>query len=147
MIFELKYKSIRNLTKLMAEVTTYTTSLPKCTYYTYVPMHWKKKNIRGYNQSQLIAKNLAFQTNTKIISLLNKKNHTLSQKKTRSKEERTKNISNSFEYLQQSEYDKSQPILIIDDVLTTGSTLQACTNLLHENGWKHIHGFCFAQRN
>jgi ComF family protein len=100
-----------------------------------VPLHHKKEYERGYNQSEEIAKQLSKITNieysTKIIQ---RKKYTISQT-TLNKNERILNVSNAFTC---SDNIRNKTVLIIDDVITTGSTLKACAQCILKNGAKSV---------
>ena len=94
-----------------------------------VPIHPRKKRTRGYNQAQMIAEGLAKELNIAIDKeCLVRTNFNASQtKKTRN--ERVKDLAKSFALSSDSISNKH--ILLVDDVLTTGATLEACgTELL-----------------
>lgn len=90
-----------------------------------VPLHPKKLKKRGYNQSVSICRGLAesLQKPVSADHLMRVKN-TVSQT-TMNKEQRLSNISGAFS-LQNSEELKGKHILLVDDVLTTGATLESC---------------------
>lgn len=103
---------------------------------TCVPFTKNRYQKRGYNQSQLLAKSLSEHFNIEFQPILlktkdNKAQHTLS------KSERKKNVEGVFEA--NPEYKVSdKTILLIDDILTTGSTLNECVNVLYANGAKTV---------
>ncbi len=96
-----------------------------------VPLHPKKERLRGYNQSDFIAKGineiLKIKVNKK--SLLRIENTDSQTRKKRFS--RWKNMMNSFA-LKDARRLKNKHILLIDDVVTTGSTLEACAQKLQE---------------
>lgn len=96
-----------------------------------VPIHRKKKSLRGYNQSELIARGLAHVLKKEVLThILIKTKH--SQSVTHSgREERRKLIENSMS-LRHPEKIQNKTILLVDDVLTTGITLETCALKLHE---------------
>lgn len=96
-----------------------------------VPIHPNKERKRGYNQSALLCQGIAQITNTdKQENLLIRKRISDSQtKKTRS--ERWENVAEEFE-LNALKYTNKKHILLIDDVMTTGATLEACALVLQQ---------------
>jgi len=89
-----------------------------------IPLHPKKEATRGYNQSLLIAEGLSEILKIPVAtSILLRPRHTESQtKKTRT--ERLKNMENAFQLSGGGKL-KNKHILLVDDVLTTGATLEA----------------------
>lgn len=97
-----------------------------------VPLHPKKTALRGYNQSELIAEGISVvlnvPINTKTIRRI-KNTETQTQK---NKTERWENIKDAFELIDEKAiYNKH--ILLVDDVLTSGATLEACASKLKIN--------------
>ena len=94
-----------------------------------VPLHEKKQSARGYNQSERIAKGIAsvFDMPVSENNLIRKKN---TRTQTRlSTEDRQENIRDAFFLKDKSEF-QNKHVLLIDDVLTTGSTLAGCAEVL-----------------
>lgn len=101
-----------------------------------VPLHPTKYKTRGYNQSEWIGKGLSeiLQKPQDITSLIRLKENTTQTKK--SVFERYENTEGIFE-LKDIEILKGKHVLLVDDVLTTGSTLEACIKSLQKvNGIK-----------
>ena len=96
-----------------------------------VPLHPKKELKRGYNQSDVFAKGLSetmdVEWNKKI--LIRTKMTETQTKKTRL--ERLENVQNVFQ-LRSPQFLENKHILIVDDVLTTGATLEACSTKILE---------------
>ncbi len=100
-----------------------------------VPLHVKKKHERGYNQSELIAEELSKRINVNYnFDVLYRKKYTVSQT-TLNKNERMQNVGDAF-VCKQNIQDKT--LLIVDDVITTGSTLKACAQCVLQNGAKNV---------
>ncbi len=94
-----------------------------------VPLHWKKLKRRGYNQSELFAEGLSISMNIPILlNMLHRELDTDSQTK-RSKYNRWENVKNIFT-LRHPEQLKGKHIILADDVVTTGSTLEACASTI-----------------
>lgn len=105
---------------------------------TYVPMHKVSELFRGYNQCELLAKHLSSLMNTPYKKLIEKKKYTRPQHKLRVKD-RTTNLKGAFKVIDKNEI-KGKTILIIDDIVTTGSTLAECTKTLEKA--KPINIYC-----
>jgi len=102
-----------------------------------VPIHKKRKNERGYNQSALIARELA--KRIEIICMENivykKTNNTMQS--TLTQKQRIDNVKNVYE-IKNSEYIKNKNIILFDDIFTTGSTANECAKILKQNGANKI---------
>lgn len=95
-----------------------------------VPLHPSKEKKRGYNQSWWIASGIAKQMN-KELDAQNLKRVTATETQTRkSRFERWQNVEGIFE-LSNPETFEGKHILLVDDVVTTGSTLEACAVAIH----------------
>lgn len=106
-----------------------------------VPMHFKDFEKRGFNQSELIAKE--FSKKTGIIfnnNILTKVKSTENQKSL-DRNHRLKNLVDAFVA---NKVDGLQSVLLIDDVYTTGATIDACSKALIDAGYKKIYFLTFA---
>jgi ComF family protein len=94
-----------------------------------VPLHPKKQKMRGYNQSEQFAIGLAQSMNITVVSnnLFRKTESETQTKKT--KIERWENVKDIFNVAEPEELE-GKHILLVDDVITTGSTLEACASIL-----------------
>lgn len=98
-----------------------------------VPISRQRKKERGYNQSELIAKDLALLISTKIEkNILYKIKHTKPQS-TLNKQQREENAKGVYE-AKNIDKIKNKKILIIDDIYTTGNTVNECAKILVEKG-------------
>jgi ComF family protein len=94
-----------------------------------VPLHPKKKKIRGYNQSDWIVFGIADVFKREVcIDNLYRTVFTNTQTK-KSRVERWENVAGKFA-LKDADFIKNKHILIVDDVLTTGATIEACAEVL-----------------
>lgn len=110
---------------------------------TYVPMRRKDKLKRGYNQTAIIANELA-QLMDKPCTALLKKVRDTSQQKTLGAVDRRKNVKDAFAHKSRHNiYGKT--VLIIDDVCTTGSTLSEAAAKLKDAGAEKVIASVFAK--
>jgi ComF family protein len=133
LIHQLKYKGARKVGIFIGEQMGYelknNTPFSSVDIIVPVPLHPKKEKKRGYNQSAMfglgLSKGLHKPMNTKI---LHRRKFTETQtRKTRS--ERWENVESVFS-VQTPEVYAGKHILLVDDVITTGSTLEACIHAL-----------------
>ncbi len=110
-----------------------------------VPLHKKRYLARGFNQSELLAKKLNIYYKILQKDLLIRKINTISQVNL-NRQERQSNLKNAFIFNNQ-ESAKNKKILLIDDVLTTGSTLIEAAQVLEQKGFNEIYGLVIAQRD
>ena len=99
-----------------------------------VPLHPIKQFMRGYNQSTCLAELWAgLAPGASVAHLLTRTRHTKSQI-TLSKEDRARNVKNAFAIRPKSAIPAEMKYVIIDDVFTTGSTVNACAAVLKKAG-------------
>lgn len=96
-----------------------------------IPVHSKKEFSRGYNQSLMIAEGMAESMQLPIVEALYRKSHDKSQTQ-KNKEERYKNVKGKFAFHENS-LNGLKHVMIVDDVLTTGSTLEFATRAIYES--------------
>jgi ComF family protein len=102
-------------------------------YIVPVPIHKKKRRKRGYNQMELIGRRLSDKTGIPLeVRSFVKSVNTLPQRGLKAKD-REKNIQGSFEVPDRSEIE-GKKILLIDDVMTTGATVNECAKVLLREG-------------
>ncbi|PAB59373.1 ComF family protein [Anaeromicrobium sediminis] len=112
-------------------------------YMIPVPLHKNKKRKRGFNQSELLCKYMSEKTN--IIAdykTLIKCNETLEQNKL-NKMERQKNLKDAFQ-VRNNPNMINKNILLVDDVFTTGNTIDACCGSLNRLKPKNIYSITFS---
>lgn len=99
-----------------------------------VPIHKIRKKERGFNQADIIANAISNVINRPVyVNLLSRKLYTQSQTSLHLSE-RIKNVQNAFEINLNLANLKSRNFILVDDVVTSGSTLYHCGRLLKENG-------------
>jgi competence protein ComFC len=109
-----------------------------------VPLHSEKEKERGFNQSRILAKELARRKQIPLIEdQLVKVKRTLPQTSLEAKE-REKNLKGAFE-IKDREKIEGKILLLVDDVFTTGSTLQECSLMLRRAGALEVRALTVAQ--
>ena len=118
--------------------------LPSIDLVTAVPLSRKRQNWRGFNQAEIIAEKISQEFNWPYsFQLISIQFNNLPQAKLKSKE-RVANVRNIFGTNLGISL-KNKKILIIDDVLTTGSTLSECAKNLKKLGAKEVIGLVIAK--
>lgn len=110
--------------KIFENIKKYDTIIP-------VPISKKRFTERGYNQSELIVKELAKKTNLELLNNCLIKTKNIIEQSKLSKEDRQKNIQNAYE-LKNKELILNKKILLFDDIYTTGSTANECSRILRQ---------------
>ena len=109
-----------------------------------VPIHKKRLRKRGYNQADLLAVELGRLTNIPVRQeILCRRKDTLPQKEL-SGVQRRRNLEGAFQLRNSTEELNQLPecVIIIDDIYTTGSTVEACAQVLKRAGLKSIYFLC-----
>lgn len=109
-----------------------------------IPLFLKKKKRRGFNQAEEIGKIISEKIKIPLIvdNLIRIKN-TFPQAKL-NKEQRQENIKNAFEVRNKKIF-QGKIIFLLDDVYTTGATMQECAKILKKSGAKQIWGLTVAR--
>ena len=105
-------------------------ALPRNTIITNVPLHKRKLKQRGFDQTDILAKKLAKKLDLTYTPLLKRIKHTKAQAQL-DKQARSKNLDNAFVAIKQNQ---KNTVLLIDDVTTTGATLDAAAQALKTAG-------------
>lgn len=96
-----------------------------------VPIHKKRKNERGYNQSELIARKLAEDLKLELVTnALLKQKHTIPQSSL-SKKQREDNVKQVYK-IQNKQKIENRKIILLDDIYTTGATTEECSKILKQ---------------
>lgn len=102
-----------------------------------VPLHIKRFQKRGYNQALLLAKEIEKLTKIPVkTDILYRSSDTLAQKKL-SNDERENNLKDAFSAVRTDE--DLNTVLIVDDIYTTGATIEACSLALKKIGIENIY--------
>lgn len=137
LILKFKYRNMhfldRFLGRLLASGIEHSKELLCADVIVPVPMHWLKKLRRGYNQAELLAGAVAEYTGKPVeTGWLRRKRFTKPQFGLK-KEERARNLSGGFSSSTLRKY-KGASVLLIDDICTTGATIEHCARSLKSAG-------------
>ncbi len=108
-----------------------------------VPLHKSRELERGYNQAELLAKWMARDLGCSAVRLVKRVKDTGSQARLADRKSREENMQGAFEV------EGAVPecsIVLVDDIVTTGSTLLACAEALRAAGAKHVFALTLADR-
>lgn len=153
---KIKYKHIQDLAEVLVDAvleywTRYGSYLVdmvrkgrgKNWAVTVVPLHWTRKNYRGFNQAALLGQTLANKTSLQYCKYLRRVRMTRSQVGL-DFEERKANIKGAFSLVINDEPILDN-IILVDDVWTTGSTLKECCFVLKKAGAKKVWALTLAK--
>lgn len=116
---------------------------PAFTVIVPVPLHRSRLRERGYNQAELLAKEVGRRTGTPVAArLLSRTAAAPPQAQARSVEDRTAAVRGAFRAAPEAD---GANVLLIDDVCTTGSTLAACADALVDAGAVRVAALTFAR--
>lgn len=145
-VHKLKYNNMKYLSKHMAKYMSYTYGSwgVFADYVTSVPVFKDKEKQRGYNQATLLAKDFCALVGLNFLECLVKTKSTESQTELKVNE-RFENVKDVFEILPEVKAKiKGKTILIIDDVITTGATINEVSKVLKKAGAKECYALTFA---
>jgi ComF family protein len=129
-----KYGRVQTLAKPLGDLLA--AALPREERFdavTPVPLHWRRQWQRGFNQSELLARTMAARCGIPVVPALRRVRATLTQAGL-SNTRRRQNVDTAFECRRGARALAGKRILLIDDVLTTGSTAAACARVLKRAG-------------
>ena len=145
-IHQLKYRNLRALAEPLTELLNdYLATNPiSGEVLVPVPLHQKRLRERGYNQSSLLAKELGKLTNLPVVDgCLIRQRHAPPQARTSTVEERRGNVDGAFAC--RGHRLNGKQVLLIDDVSTSGATLDACATALKAAGATSVWGLVLAR--
>ncbi|MCK8827015.1 ComF family protein [Natroniella acetigena] len=139
-IKQLKYEQRQQLARPLAGLLTryaeYYYQINRLDLITYIPIHKERLEERGFNQAYLLAKQLASELRLPIKSLLARIVDTARQSEL-ARQERLQNLAGKFK-IENQQLVKGQRILLVDDIFTTGATVNEASKLLLEAGAKDV---------
>ncbi|HEY0734883.1 MAG TPA: ComF family protein [Herpetosiphonaceae bacterium] len=108
-----------------------------------VPLHPERLRKRGFNQAGLLAQQLARQAGLPLLATQLVRVRQTSQQADLNRAQRRENVRAAFAW--QAASPPPQRILVIDDVLTTGATVEAAAQALHAAGAREVHALALAR--
>ena len=146
MVYGLKYRNLRAsapaLARLMAAYLE--SGPPTFGLLVPVPLHRRRERERGYNQSELLARELCKSVGIPLETrLLRRTRNTPPQVSMKSPDERRLNIEGAFECARNL---GAITVLVVDDVVTTGSTISSCAGALKAAGASSVYGLALARQ-
>jgi competence protein ComFC len=140
LIHRFKYQGDVALSRMLAvnaiEVWARETEISYYQHVVPVPLHWYKKLRRGYNQSEVLAREFCRMTDIPYSNALQRIKWTTSQARL-TRQKRKQNLKNAFSVKKSTDLLHAN-ILLVDDVFTTGLTLTACSKALNAAGCKRV---------
>lgn len=143
-IHEFKYERVSGLAPILGALLSEKVRSENISvdYAFYVPISRKREAWRGFNQSELLANEVGRELGVPL-GVLKKTKETKTQVGL-PKKEREKNLANAFSVVAPKKL-CGKMILLIDDVFTTGTTLNECAKALKQNGAKVVYGAVLAK--
>jgi ComF family protein len=130
-----KYSNIRTLARPLGALIARAIPREHCfDLIVPMPLHWKKRWSRGYNQSELLAKEISRRWGVPVAKIVRRVKDTPPQAGL-SNSKRRLNVRGAFAAKRNL---KGLRVLLIDDVLTTGATAGACASVLKRAGASHV---------
>lgn len=142
-IMSYKFSKNLKLSRLFAELIHHkTVSIPKDFVLIPVPLHNLRLKKRGYNQAYEIAIEISKLSGRKIDTSLKRHKNTAMQAQLKLSE-RNKNVRSAFSLKKSLKYEK---FILVDDVMTTGNTLNECAKVLRKGGATDVRVAVFARK-
>jgi len=147
-VLKLKYEFVKNLAiPLSVPINNFLRQLSFDSDFLIVPipLHKSRKRWRGFNQAEEMAKEISKEIKIPMISEnLFRVKKTLSQVEMKDHQKRSENMQNAFD-IKNPKIFQNKKILLIDDVYTSGATMEECAKMLKGVGAKEIWGIVVAK--
>ncbi len=143
-VHDLKYNGVRAIAPTLVGQMTQRVKAAGGSFdaITAVPLHPKRLRQRGYNQAELLAKGVAKETGIPYLQALKRTGDGPPQALTRSMQERRASVQGAFAATREL---RGLRLLVVDDVCTTGATLDACAQPMMFAGAISVWGLAFAR--
>ena len=144
-IHALKYRDQKVLALVLSEILsdTYRRYHLTVDVVVPVPLHRSRIKTRGYNQSELLARHLAMRLDLPVNMVTLRRTRKTESQMSLGADERQRNVADAFACCDKQL--ENRRILLIDDVCTTGSTLDACASALKASGAASVWGLTLAK--
>jgi ComF family protein len=152
-VFNLKYRFVANLADPLSQIllkVILKNDVPLPKYIVPVPLHRRRLRWRGFNQSRLLAEclsaGLAPPMNVEILDALERTKHKKPQMEIKKYRDRLANAAGIFSLKVDPAKIKNARILLVDDIATTGATLQECAKVLKAAGASRVFAAVIARQ-
>jgi len=160
-IAKIKYKLAYDIEKVLVDLLSsriYKFDIPQKLILVPVPLHKKRQNWRGFNQAEILAKNLAKKFKVEYFDILVRNRETKTQVGLK-RDARAKNVEGAFEVRSSGQEErkpfdlaqgkimssiKGRDIILVDDVYTSGATMAECAKVLKRAGARSVWGMAVA---
>jgi ComF family protein len=147
-IHRLKYNREMWLARVLAEIQREGFADPRLAGIKFdalvpVPLHARRLRERQFNQAAILAEHLSKSSKIPIREVLRRTRYTGTQTRL-TRKARRQNLRDAFSLRQDADV-TNLDLLLVDDVLTTGSTLDACAAILLENGARSVRALTVAR--
>jgi ComF family protein len=148
MVHRLKYQGQGYLTRLMGALMASVARQERldelCQVVVAVPLHWRRRLSRGYDQAALLAGVVARRLQLPLAAGVVVRRRPTPPQTGLSRADRVRNVADSFAATRAKAV-WERTVLLVDDVLTTGATADACAGALEEAGVKRVFVLTFAR--
>ena len=140
-VLRYKFRDLRNYAPRYGKLLSMgilQSTLPKCDFITWVPVSAMRKFSRGFDQVELIARATGKEMKMPVVSTLKKIRNTPPQSGIRDASARRANVLGAYKVKPRADVEGKR-ILLLDDVITTGSTISECAKMLLLAGAKEVY--------
>lgn len=143
LVYRLKFERAKAAAKTIADLMDESVPfLDPETVVTFVPTAARRIRLRGYDQTKLIARSFAHKRGLRLQPLLIRHGHTRQVGASRTQ----RLVQAQQNYSLKSDKNLPKHVLLIDDITTTGASLEACVKILRKAGVRHVDAAVFAQK-
>ena len=135
----------RRLGSIMSECAENNLDCGSIDMVSCIPLSRKRMHNRGYNQAELLAKEISKKVGVEYLPTLKKIRHNTAQSTIKDSKQRAANVIGAYRVIDAEEV-KGKYILLVDDVVTTGSTVSECARILKKSGAKAVYCVTLARR-